>query len=315
MEINVTKESSVKKINDSINLINENDKNNFEGIFLDESLREFFLLKDEIHIPKIPVTELDYNIGFIISKYLIDILPEYLFEHKLLVKRKPVSEQYSLQFIKALPGRIIDFIHIIRFDFKFSGGSGRIKDKGNTLAFPEYNTDRIRYKSRLVPILKNSDPYILESIKLKSQIEVDTDGKRFTSVFFDEFSPSDISLDINKKAGADIYPISPKIYPFLFYDYFTSCMNIPDPTACKLERAVQIFEPLFFYLYHLYQGDVHFADNNEIAIFNSDLNIKDSNISLKEPFKDILKEYFSCYSIYTDEELMLKRLRKIIIKE
>ena len=315
MEINVIKESPVKKINDSINLINENDKNSFEGVFLDESLIEFFLLKDEIQIPKIPVTELDYSKGFIISQYLIDILPEYLFEHKLLAKRKPISEQYSLQFIKTVPGRVIDFIHIIRFDFKFSGGSGTIKDKGNTLAFPEYNTDRIRYKSRLVPVQKNSDPYKIESIKLKSRMEVDSDGKRFTAVFFDEFSPTEISLDFNAKAGEDIYPIPPKIYPFLFYDYFTSCMNIPDPTARKLERAVQVFEPLFFYLYYLYKGDVHFADANEIGIFDSFLNITDSGISLKESLKDILKEYFSCYSIYTDEELMLKRLRKILIKE
>ena len=315
MEINVATDPPVEMINGSINLINENNKNKFDGIFLDESLTEFFLLKDEIHIPKIPAAELDYETGFIISKYLIDILPEYLFQHNLLVNRKPVSEQYSLQFIKAAPGRIIDFIHVIRLDFKFSGGSGRIKDKGNTLAFPEYKTDRIRYKSRLVPVQKNGDPYMIESIKIKSRMEVDTDGKRFTSVVFDEFSPSEISLGLNAKAGEDIYPISPKIYPFLFYDYFTSCMNIPDPTAGKLERAVQVFEPLFFYLYHLYRGDVHFADNNELAIFDCYLNISDAGIRPKDSLKDILKEYFSCYSIYTDEELMSKRLRKIIIKD
>jgi len=92
-------------------------------------------------------------------------------------------------------------------------------------------------------------------------------------------------------------------------------MNIPDPTAYKLERAAQIFEPLFIYLYHLYKGDVHFADNNEIAVFDSYLNVSDSGIECKESLKDVLKEYFSCYSIYTDEELMLKGLRKIIIKE
>ena len=158
MEINVAEKSSVEKINDSINLIDENDKNKYEGIFLDESLTEFFLLKDEIHIPKIPVTELDYRTGYIIAEYLIDILPEYIFKHNLLVKRKPVSEQYSLQFIKTVPGRIIDFIHIIRFDFKLTGVYGKIKNKGDNRTFPEYKTNRIKYKSRLVPVPKNSNP-------------------------------------------------------------------------------------------------------------------------------------------------------------
>ncbi|MCL1865341.1 MAG: hypothetical protein FWF73_05965 [Spirochaetes bacterium] len=309
------KNSPAEKINDSINLINENDKNKFDGIFLNESLTEFFLLKHEIHIPKISVTELDYRTGFIISKYLIDILPEYLFKHNLLVNRKPVSEQYSLQFIKTVPGRIIDFIHIIRFDFKLTGSSGNIKGKGDSRTFPEYNTDRIKYKSRLVPVQKNSNPYIIESIKLKSHLEVNSDGKRFTSAIFDEFSPSEITLDLNVKAGEDIYSISPKIYPFLFYEYFTSCMNIPDPTAYKLERAVDIFEPLFFYLHYLYRGDVHFGEKSEIAIFDKYLNVSDSGIKPTEVLRDILKEYFSCYSIYTDEELMLKGLRKIVIKE
>ncbi|MCL1834514.1 MAG: hypothetical protein FWG49_08450, partial [Leptospirales bacterium] len=226
----------IEKINNSINLIDEDAKNKFEGIFLDESLTEFFLLKNEIHIPKIPVAELDYRTGSIIAEYLIDILPEYLFKHNLLAKRKPVSEQYSLQFIKTVPGRIIDFIHIIRFDFKLTGIYGKIKNKGDNKTFPEYNSNRIKYKSRLVPVIKNSDPYMIESIKLKSQQEIETDGRLFTSALFDEFSPTEISLDFNVKAGEDIYSIPPKIYPFFFYDYFTSCMNIPDPAAHKLER-------------------------------------------------------------------------------
>ena len=315
MEINVVKNSSIENINDSINLINENDKNKFEGIFLSESLTEFFLLKNEIHIPKISVTELDYKTGYTLSKYLVDILPEYLFKHNLLADRKPVSEQYSLHFIKTVPGRIIDFVHIIRFDFKLTGGHARIRDKGDNRTFPEYNTDRIKYKSRLVPVAKNSNPYMLEAIKLKSELEINSDSRKFTAVFFDEFSPAEISLDFNVKAGEDIYSIPPKIYPFLFYEYFTSCMNILDPSADKLEKAAEIFEPLFIYLYYLYRGDIHFAKKSDIAIFDRCLDISDSGISLKESFKDNLKEYFSCYSIYRDEELMLKGLRKIIIDE
>ncbi|MCL2155399.1 MAG: hypothetical protein FWH53_07025 [Leptospirales bacterium] len=313
----MAKKSSIKKINNLINRINEHDKNKFEGIFLSESLTEFFLLKDEIHIPNISVIELDYKTGYTISKYLADILPEYLFKHNLLEDRKPMSEQYSLHFIKTVPGRIIDFIHIMKFNFKFTGGHGRIKNKGDNITFPEYNTDRINYKSRLVPVPKNSDPYMMESIKLKSLLEIDssTSSSKYSAVFFDEFSPAEISLDFNVKAGEGIYSISPKIYPFLFYDYLTLCMNIPDPTADRLERAAEIFEPLFIYLYNLYRGDIHFAEKSEITIFDRFLDFSDSDIGQKELFKDNLKKYFSCYSIFRDEELMLKGLRKIIINE
>jgi len=304
-----------EKINDLINLINENDKNKFQGIFLDVLLVEFFSLKNELYIPKISVRELDYKTGLTISKYLVDILPEYLFKHTLLVKRKPISEQYSLQFIKLLPGQIIDFIHIIRFDFKLTGGYGKIKDKGDNKTFSSYTTDRIKYKSRLVPVPKNSDPYMVESIKLRSYLEIDTRSEKFTAVFFDEFSPAEICLDFNMKAGEDIFSISPKIYPFLFYDYLTVCMNVLDPTVHRLEKAAEIFEPLFFYLYYLYREDDHFIEKSKIEIFDKYLDISDSGISQKELLKNNLKEFFSCYSIFRDEDMMLKGLRKIIISK
>ena len=156
---------------------------------------------------------------------------------------------------------------------------------------------------------------MIESIKLKTQLEVETDGKIFTSAIFDEFSPTEISLDFSVKAGEDIYPIPPKIYPFFSYDYFTSCMNIPDPAAHKLERAAEVFEPLFFYLHYMYRGDTNFADKSGMETFDRYLNISESGMEQQESLKDNLKEYFSCYSIYMSEELMLKGLRKIIIKE
>ena len=302
-----------EKINDLISLIDENDKNKFEGIFLDVLLTEFISLKDDIHIPKISVSELDYKTGLIISKYLTDILPEYLFKHHLLKKRKPASEQYSLHFIKPIHGRIIDFIHIMRFDFKLTGGYGKIKNKGDNKTFPDYTTDRIKYKSRLVPVPKNSKPYMIESIKLKPYLEIDTECEKFTAVFFDEFSPAELSLDFNIKAGEELFSVSPRIYPFLFYDYFTVCMNIPDPTADKLEKAVEIFEPLFFYLYYIYRDDTHFIEKNEIKIFDKYLDISDSGITRKELLKDNLKQFFSCYSILRDEDMMLKGLRRIIV--
>ena len=307
------RKNPLRKINDLIDPISENNKNKIEGIFLDVLLTEFFLLKHDLHIPKIPVKELDYKTGYTISEYLADILPEYLFEHKLLEKRKPASEQYSLQFIKTVSGRVMDFIHIIRFDFKLTGGYGWIKNKGDSRTFPDYTTDRIKYKSKLVPVFKNSDPYMIESIKLKSQVEIDSDSKRFTAALFDEFSPAEITLDINVKVGEEIFSVPPKIYPFLSYDYFTACMNVPDPTAYRLEKAAVVFEPLFIYLYYLYREDVYFIEKNEIAIFDEYLDISDSGISLKESFKENLKEYFSCYSIFRDEDMMLKGLRKIIV--
>jgi len=305
----------VEKINHLISRISGDDRNNISGIYLDETLMEFFLLKNEIHVPSISVGELDYATGVKITENLISVIPEYLLDHSLLEKRKPSSEQHSLHFIKSVPGRLVDFVHILRFDFKLSGGHGAINGRGDNQTFPPYSTDRLRYKSRLIPVVKGSDPLIIDSLRLKSHLEVDTDGKRFTSVFFDEFSTTEISIDFSIKSGNDIYMIPAKIYQFIPYDYFTSCMNIPDPTVSRIKKAAEIFEPLFFYLYFQYRERDYEIDGNRLSIWEDYIEFTETETVQRPLLHDALKEFFSHYNLYRDDELMLKGLRKMIVGE
>ena len=311
MKINSSDKSSVETIDSLISLISESEVNSISGIFLDESLMEFFLLKNEMNVPSIPVGELDYTTGIDITKNLISVIPQYLYKHSLLEKRKPSSEQHSLQFVKNIPGKLIDFVHILRFDFKLTGRDGRITGKGDNQTYPEYSTDRIRYKSRLVPVLKGSDPFQMDSLRLKSQLKVDNEWKRITSVIFDEFSSSEISIEFSIKSGSDIFSIPPKLYQFISYDYFTACMNIPDPALSKLERAAEIFEPLFFYLYFQYRDGLHEVDEKQLSIHNEYIERTGSGLIQKPRLQISLKEFFSNYTLYSDEDLMLKGLRMI----
>jgi len=315
MKENSSDKSPVKTIDYLVSRISENEYNKVEGIFLDESLTEFYFLKNEMPIPAIAVGELDYKTGIDITKNMIAVIPGYLYKHTLLEKRKPASEQHSLQFIKTIPGKLIDFVHILRFDFKLSGGDGRIAGKGDNKTFPEYNTDRIRYKSRLVPVAKGSDPALMDSIRLKSQMKVNNDWKRITSVIFDEFSTTEISIDFSSKSGSDIFNIPPKIYQFISYDYFTACMNIPDPSAARLERGAALFEPLFFYLYFQYRDGALEIEEKKLSLCDEYIECGESGVTQRPLLKESLRDFFSHYTLYRDDDLMLKGLRKIIISE
>lgn len=307
--------SPVETINSMISGIGDKERNRINGVFLDETLMEFYQLADAMPVPPVPVSELDYTTGIEIVKSLILLIPEYLRGHSLLEKRKPSSEQHSLQFFKPVIGKIIDFVHILRFDFKLTGSDGRISGRGDNRTFPQYNTDRIRFRSRLVPVAKGSDPSHIDSLRMKSRLEVDTDGKRFTSVFFDEFSTSEISIDFSSKAGTDIYSVPLKIYQFIAYDYFTACLNIPDPLYTRLDSSAAIFEPLFFYLYFKYRERNHEIAIKELADWNRYLNLTETGVEQKILLHDQLKDNFSRYTIYRDDDLLLKGLRKILISE
>jgi hypothetical protein len=315
MKASNSDKSSVLEIDHLVSSISGNEKNKISGIFIDESLLEFYALKDEISIPPIAVSELDYTAGAGITGNLVSVIPEYLYNHTLLEKRKPSSEQHSLQFVKLITGKLVDFVHIFRFDFKLTGGYGTIAGKGDNRTFPGYQTNRIRYKSRLVPVIKGSDPLLIDSLRLKSQLEVDTDGKRFTSVFFDEYSTTEISIDFSVKSGNDIYSIPAKIYQFIPYDYFTACMNIPDPTAAKLDSGAELFEPLFFYLYFQYRERHHEIEEKQLSVWGDYLELTESGVMQKPLLQERLREFFSRYTLYRDDDMMLKGLRQIAVKE
>ncbi len=315
MIMNNSNSDPVKKIDNLINLIKKDSENTITGIFLDETLTECFFLRDEINIPSIPVMELDYNTGYNILAELADSIPEYLFNHVLLEKRKPSSEQHTLQLIRPVAGRLIDYVHILRLDFKLAGGYGRITGKGDTRTFPGFVTDRIKYRSRLVPVPKGSDPFLLDSIRLKTQFDVDADGKRFTSVLFDEFNTAEISIELSSKVGEVIYSIPVKLFQFIVYDYFTACLNIPDPSSIKIEESAVLFEPLFFSVFFQYRSSIPGIEKDLLSAWDEYIDIKKTGISLKPLFMGRLKDYFYRYTLYRDEQLMLSGLRKFIITQ
>lgn len=303
----------IKNIDYLIKSIEKTSENTINGIYLDESLTECFFLREEISVPAIPVKELDYATGYELVKKLVLLIPEFLSEHNILENRKPQSEQHSLQFIRSVTGKVIDFIHILRLDFKLSGGYGRITGKSDSRTFPEYSTDRIKYRSRLVPVNKGSNPYSLESLRLKMQYGVDTDGKRFTSVLFDEFTTSEISRELSVKAGEDFFPVPVKIYQFIAYDYFTACLNLLNPAGSIIQKASLVFEPLFLCLYYLYRGDPTGIDKDSLSLWDEYIDLTEDGLVPKPFLKQELKKFFSHYSLYRDEQLMLEGLRKISV--
>lgn len=285
-------------------------KNSISGIFIDETLSEFYQLKNEISLPSLPVKEIDIKNSHDITALLISLIPEYLEDHIFLEKRKPPSEQHSLHFARSIEGSVLDFVHIIRFDFRFSGRRGRIIDKGDTERYPAYSSDMLYFKSQLVPVYKGSNASELNSVRLKESIEVETDRRLFTSVIFDEYSNREISIELSRRAGTENFSIPLKIYPFINYEYFTACLSIPDPSSERIAASAQIFEPLFLYLYFNYRSLNDNIDLESVSRLGNSLEIIDDKISLKPEFILDLKDYFSSYTLLTDDELLLKGWKK-----
>lgn len=292
----------------------KNDQDNeVIGVFLDETLREFFYLKQPVVIPAIPVTSIGHNDASEIIKIIAPVIPGFLAGHLYMEKRNPSSEEHSIHFASFVNGRLVDFIHILRLDFKFSAHSGTIIKAGDTATFPSYSTERIYFKSRLVPVSKGSRLDGYDFIKLKGSVRVeaeDANKRLFTSVLFDDFSSREISIELSRKAG-DIFRIPVTIYPVVVYDYFSSCLNVPDPEWNRITEAALMFEPLFLYLFSDVSGSGHPLVKDGLNTWPDCLESAGEGIALKPGFSEKLKQFFSCYSLFADDELMLKGWKKI----
>lgn len=288
-------------------------KNSITGIYIDETLSEFYQLKSEITIPHLPVKEIDLKSSYDIASMLVPLIPEYMEGHSFLEKRKPQSEQHSLHFIRPVEGRVIDFVHIMRFDFMFSGRRGRIVSKGDTDKYPSYASDIVYFKSQLVPVYRGSGAAEINSVRLKESFEVETDRRLFTSVIFDEYSTREISIELSRRAGAGIFGIPLKIYPFINYEYFTACLSIPDPTSARIIASARIFEPLFLYIYFSYRAPDDIINIEQAAGFGDTLNLRGDGVALSPGFLLDLKDYFSSYTLVTDDDLLLKGWKRFSI--
>ncbi len=304
--------NSIQKIQNLLQGIDREKRNNtdIDKVYINIVKNEFIIINERINIPKIPVKELEYKIAVPILKNLIEYIPEFLINHELLVDRKPASDQHCLHFIKKVKGRLINFIHIFKIYLKFEGDSQNIIERGDTDSYPSYHTDRIYYKSKLIPVssvFEDNRKMDFEPIKLIESDYLESDQRLFTSAIFDEVNKKELTEDIINKLDLDVFNISIDLYPFIEYDYFTSCFNVLCPSIKEIEEGAMIFEPSFLTLYSRYNDLTNLNDLTEIGDkFEDSISFDDKIPILKEEYVIKLKEYFERFSIYRDDDLSLK---------
>lgn len=304
---------SIKKISDILAGITSGQKNKSSGTYLNSAGSSFFLLDGEITVPRISVKNLDYDTALPILLETANFIPEYLCSHSLLENRNPPSDEHQIHLTKRIPGRVIDFVHMLRLDLKFAGNVLKIIQKADTDFYPAYITDKIFFRSQLIPVLKNSPYGSIEQIRLIDSRHMESDQHFHTFAIFDDIKEKDISKELSKIPGASLFRISVELYQFITYGYFTSCLNIPDPTQEEISTATEIFEPLFIYIYSKYKNLPDIADKSLLAdTFSESLAFNDQ-LLLNDDFLSRLGNYFGRFSLFADDKLMLEGWRKFII--
>ena len=311
----------VNKIQDLLKSIPVSKKNNTDSILLNTIKNEFITFPGNIVIPRIEVHGLTYKQSVEIVEHLIEYIPEFLINHTLLEKRKPVADIHSLHLTKPLKGRVLDFIHFFKIDFRFGGDPSNIVKKGNNDTYPSYKTDRIYYKSRIVPSSISIDVFNdeFDSIRIFDQHYVGADQTFNTFAIFDELNTRKISQEIIKRLDIDVFSTSQELYPFIVYDFFSACFNVFYPTEAEINEALALFEPIFIAVYSKYksfneliQGDLLTKVKNE---FSPELKFEEKSISFTPQFLEKLRSYFNRYKITRNSELTIKNWWKIEIDQ
>ncbi len=273
---------------------------------------EFLTFPGKISIPRIPVTELNHTQGLEIIKNLAPKIPEYLKNHRFLKIRIPAAEQHSLHFHQKIEGKCIDFSHMFKIDFKFGGNPENITKRGNSDYYPAFDTDRIYYKSKLIPestIHRLDEKIIMDPIRIKEADEVDSDQFFHTFAIFDEADRGKVTEIFYQmlELPEGTLGISPALYPFIDYDYFTACFNVLNPTPHEIARAVEIFEPLFLLLYGKLRNIKNIVNSEAIQDFYGHLlRIKGTIINPTDQFNDILRDYFTRYKLVRNDDMVIK---------
>ncbi len=296
------------KIQEIINSIDAGRKNSINDFFLNTIKNEFITFHGNIFIPRISVKELHYDISVNLVTELVNFIPEFFRGHTFLVIRRPASDLHSLQFIKRLKGKLIDFVHFFKLDLRFGGDSYNIVEKGSTEFYPSYNSNRIYYKSKLVPCKgEDKDTDDFNPIRLYDSIHVEVEQDFHAYAVFDDINARGIAKEIYQKINLSIFSISQELYPFIAYDYFTSCFNVLKPDEKELNQTVSIFEPLFLYIYSKYKNVNEIASPDAInEKFSDSLSADGNGLSLKNDYLKEMEGYFKKFSIIRDDELAIK---------
>lgn len=302
----------IQKIQNIIDGISPDEKNREGGIFLNTIKNEFITFPGSITVPKISVKELTYDLAVAVVEGLRSYFPEFFIRHQILGKRKPEADVHSIQFIRPLEGKALHFVHFFKIDLRFGGDSSNIVEKGDTASYPAYLTNRMYYKSRIVPAdkIEGGD---FTALRLLDSIEVSSDMRRHTFAMFDEVSMKEVNKALQEHLDQRIFATSQQLYPFFVFDFFTPCLNVPHPTEKELEKAVDIFEPVFLYLSKKYRGEIIGGADKAFQLYPSAFAVDGNELMLSEQFLDELKRYFSRYTIVRDDDLALRGWWKLAV--
>nr|HPJ38740.1 hypothetical protein [Spirochaetota bacterium] len=284
-------------------------RNRTENLYLNTIKNEFITFPGRIVIPRISVKQLEYDTALPVVKDLGEYMPEYFQNHRLQAVRRPEAETHSLQFVQKLQGAVCDFLHMFKVDLRFGGDSYNIVEKGNTEFYPSYITNRIYYKSRLIPCPRelNIEKGEFASVRLMDTQYVESDQHFHTFAVFDEISTRKITKDILDRLNIDVFNISRELYPFIVYEYFTACFNVINPTQPEIASALELYEPVFIVIYSSFKDITTLAPLSDIEKKHRDsLEVVDGAPVLKKEFIERMKTYFKRYSIIRDDDLAVR---------
>jgi hypothetical protein len=298
--------SAVTKIQDILQAIKPDERNRAGNIYLNSIKNEFITFPGRIVIPRIPVKELPYDASVSIVENIRKYFPEFLIGHALLEQRRPATDLHSLQFVRPLQGRLLRFTHFWKIDLRFGGDSSNVVEKGDTVNYPSYNTNRIYYKSRLVPST-DAAPGELSPLKLIDALQVDSDMRRRTFAMFDELGSREMTKELLERLALDIFSTSKELYPFVVFDFFTACFSVVNPLPDEIETALELFEPMFIILHALYRDTGDLAPREKIeSAFSGTLAFTDGRPSAAPEYIARLRDHFRRYKISRDDDLALK---------
>lgn len=306
-------DESTSPIDTLVSGINASARNTCGAVFINAVKSEVLDLNRLIDIPRIPVGRISYPLIASSVSELCSIIPEYLTGHSLLPLQKPPSETHFLHFVRLVKGVKRDFVHVLKLDFRFTSEMGTNYHDGTADFYPSYKVGMIPYRSLLVPVdeVRIADSRIVDFSAPRINLEewVGGDVHSLTHTIFDEFDPTPINEKIADSAGRDFFPFSIRLYPVLSYSYFTVCLSIPIPTTDELISAVRIFEPMSEKIIRSFGGAEASAEAS--GIYPDALSDSEGRISYTEKFSEQVRKYFSRITLSQNDELALKRWRRL----
>ncbi|MBN1499991.1 MAG: hypothetical protein JW982_07545 [Spirochaetes bacterium] len=292
-------------------------------IFINELKNEFFIIDEEITVPQFSVKEISFSQKLDFDKKFKKVIPFYIENHDLLLEPVPKSDTHFIHYVQNIHGKYFDFLHVFKIDLKFSGDSSMIIEKGNPDFYPSYRTDRLYYKSYVIPVKKieieNKKIARFESESLVSKIKVESDQYFHTFAMFDEFDKTSLIDKLNEIIDIKSLPVLYKIYSFWDFHNFTFALNILNPINENIINGIELFEPAWIVVKSEFDSEFLkyiTAENCEECrdFFRQYINHDSEKLYFTDGFHDSLKKYLSCYSFHTDDDLAVKRWKRIDIK-